>query len=36
MSGGDFGEAGIDVSVPNVARIYDYLLGRKVKPMHTS
>jgi hypothetical protein len=29
MSDDGFGPAGIDVSVPNVARIYDYLLGGK-------
>ena len=29
MSGSGFGAAGIDTSVPNVARIYDYMLGGK-------
>ena len=29
MSGSGFGVAGVDASVPNVARIYDYLLGGK-------
>ncbi|HUN33643.1 MAG TPA: SAM-dependent methyltransferase, partial [Trebonia sp.] len=29
MSGSGFGTFGIDTSVPNVARIYDYLLGGK-------
>jgi hypothetical protein len=29
VSGGGFRAAGIDTSVPNVARIYDYLLGGK-------
>jgi hypothetical protein len=29
VSGSDLGGAGIDTSVPNVARIYDYMLGGK-------
>ena len=29
VSGSGFGAAGIDTSVPNVARIYDYMLGGK-------